>query len=101
MAGPPKCFCIDKLQESDILQELYCNTDSEEELDGSHTLSEDSQESDSDSELEWREKVPTDKACSHQFMGQQSGLNKMAVPHLDENSCPLDFFLFFLSGYFL
>jgi hypothetical protein len=68
-------------------------TDSEEELDGSHTSPEDSQ--DGDDEMEWKGSVPTDKAHAYQFVREQSGLNKEAVPHLDENSQPRDFFLFF------
>jgi hypothetical protein len=46
MAGPFKCLCIDKLEESGIIEELYHDADSEEELDGSHISSEDSQEND-------------------------------------------------------
>jgi hypothetical protein len=46
IAGPSKCLHTDKLKERDITEELYCDTDSEEELDGSHISSEDSQEND-------------------------------------------------------
>jgi hypothetical protein len=73
--GKRTCLHIDKLKESGITEELYCDTDSEEDLDGSDISSENSQENDSD-ELIWRGKVPTDKSCSHQFVGEQSGLNK-------------------------
>jgi hypothetical protein len=44
-----------------------------------------------------RGKVYTDKACEHQFVEEQSGLNKTAVPHLDENSRALDFFMLFVK----
>jgi hypothetical protein len=36
---------------------------------------------DDDDELGLREKVPTDKACARQFVGEQSALIIMAVPH--------------------
>jgi hypothetical protein len=85
MAVLCKHLCIKKLEESGILQELYCDTNSEKELDGSHTSSEDSRKSVIDDQLEWREEVPTDKAYAYQFMGEQSGLIITAGPHLDEN----------------
>jgi hypothetical protein len=53
MAGLSKCLHTDKLEESGITEQLYHNTDSEEELDGSHILSEGSHESDND-EMKWR-----------------------------------------------
>jgi hypothetical protein len=62
-------------EESRITEELYCDTDSKEQPDGSHISSEDSQESDKD-ELEWRGEVPTDKAYAHQSVGEHTGLNK-------------------------
>jgi hypothetical protein len=71
MAGPSKCLCIDKLEESVILQELYCEADSEGELGGSQSSSEHSQKSDNDDELEWRENFPTGKAFTHQFLGNK------------------------------
>jgi hypothetical protein len=91
MAGSSKCLRINKLEESDITEELYCDEDSEEELYESHTSAEDSQKSDSRDELNWRGNVPTDEICAHQFVGEQSGSNKTAVPNLDKNSRPLDF----------
>jgi hypothetical protein len=41
--------------------------------------------------LKWTVKVPT----AHYFVGERSGLNKTAEPHLTENLRPLDFFTFF------
>jgi hypothetical protein len=44
MAGPSRCLCIDSLEGSGIREALYCDTDSEEELDRRHILSENSQD---------------------------------------------------------
>jgi hypothetical protein len=45
------------LEESGIIEKLFCGTDSEKKFGRSHILSEDSQESDID-ELGWRSIVP-------------------------------------------
>jgi hypothetical protein len=39
MAGTSKCLHIDNLEECGIIEELYCDTDYEEKLDGNHISS--------------------------------------------------------------
>jgi hypothetical protein len=39
MVGPSKHLHIDKSEEYGITEELYCDTDTEEELDGGHISS--------------------------------------------------------------
>lgn len=100
MTGLSKYLHSDKLVESGIKEGFYSDTDSEEELDGSHISSEDSQQSDIDG-LEWRGNVCIDIAYAHQFMEEQNEVNRTDVPHLKENLQTFYFFMLFLDRYFL
>jgi hypothetical protein len=68
-------------------------------LRNSHISSEDSQKSDSD-EMEWWDKVSTDKGCAHQFVGENSALNKTTVQHSDTTLQPLAFLVLFTEYVF-
>jgi hypothetical protein len=46
-----------------------------------------------DEDLEWCHQFPSDKAAVHQFLEEQSGLDKTVARNNTENSQPRDLFL--------
>jgi hypothetical protein len=66
-----------------------------EELEDT-TLQESSSAEEND-DLEWRHQLPSDKADVHQFVGEQSWLNKTATRNVTTNLEPRDFFLLYFQ----
>jgi hypothetical protein len=77
MTSPSKHLCVDNLQESGTIKQLYCDRFPERELDGTHISLQDSQGTDNDNKLGMQGKLPIYKVCVHQSMGEQSGLKKL------------------------
>jgi hypothetical protein len=96
MAGPSKYahLLVDLACVQDDVEEQYADINSEEELKDT-TLQDPSSAEENDEDLEWHHQLPSDKADVHQFVGEQSGLNKTAAPNITENSQSRDFFLLY------
>jgi hypothetical protein len=100
MAGPSKKARLSTnltLREEDIVEEIYADTDSEQEENDS--VLQDSEDDDTlDDDLEdddWRGKLLTDRAPLHAFQGEQNGLNRLAAPSITDESKPGDYFMLF------
>jgi hypothetical protein len=82
MAGPSKRvrFLVHlAVQEQDIVDENYADTDSDEEQNDTRLQdpdddNEDYDNNDNNEEADWRGKLPADRAPVHTFIGQQNGL---------------------------
>jgi hypothetical protein len=73
------------VQEQDIVDENYADTDSDEEQNDTRLQdpdddNEDYDNNDNNEDADWRGKFPADRASVHTFVGQQNGLNEEAAP---------------------
>jgi hypothetical protein len=79
------------------VEEQYADIDSEKEPEDA-TLQDPSSAEENNEDLEWCHQLPSDKADVHQFVGEQSGLDKIAACNITENSQPRDFFLLYFQA---
>jgi hypothetical protein len=68
------------------VEEQYADTDSEEDIED-NTL-QDPSSAEEDEDLQWRRRLPSDKADVRQFVGEQSGLDKTAASNITDFSTP-------------
>jgi hypothetical protein len=79
----------------DDVEEQYGDINSEEEL--KDTALQDPPSAEEYDDLEWRHLLPSDRADVHQFVGEQSGLNKTATRNITTNLQPRDFVLLYFQ----
>jgi hypothetical protein len=79
---------VDLARAQDSVEEQYADIDSEEEPEDA-TFQDQSSAEKNNEDLQWRHQLPSDKVDVHQFVGEQSGLDKTAAPIITENSQPL------------
>jgi hypothetical protein len=82
------------------LTKINTDTDSDEEQNDSQLQDpEDDNIVDDDYEgADWWEKLPTDWAPLHEFLGEQNGLNKLAATNITDDSKTGDYFILFFSA---
>jgi hypothetical protein len=98
VAGPSKCahLLLNLECAQDVVEEQYADINSKEELEDT-TLPDQSSAQENDEDLEGFHQLPSDKAYVCQFVREQNGLNKTAVPSIHEIPQPHDFFVLYFE----
>jgi hypothetical protein len=89
------------VQEQDIVDEDYADTDSDEEQNDTRLQDPDDNNNeyddnnDNNEDADWRGKLPADRAPVHKFIGDRNGLNKEAAPDITNDATPGDYVMLF------